>query len=386
MLDFEPSHAERTQDCWVRGDGVPDSLSLLPPSHQPIELKRSGSELPSRVAENLYWLGRSMESAEGQARLLRALVTRVELEGTGGATPVDPAWLRFLGSPTGDLPDGLSVQQRIKHAALGSPAPGNLRHAIRECVRLAQAARDRLSTDAWRLVARMERYLLQAVANNPLHDDDLTDVTSLLNHLVLELVAYGGLMSESMTRTLGWHFLDLGRRIERARRTANLLQATLVQPMQEERPILATLLEVCDSAMTYRTRYLADMRPVPVIDLLLTDEINPRSVAYQLDQVRLHIDALPRDSDAANHDADQRLAEALLQRVLSEDPEVLAEPGPWRVKLADLILFLNEQLPLLDQALTARYLAHTDLPTQFADVAWTRTDQNDETDSGGAAP
>lgn len=378
MLDFEPSQAERTQDCWVIGDGPADTLSLLPASSEPLQLKRSGAELPSRVADNLFWLGRSMEAAESQARLLRALIARIEIDGTRDEVPMDSAWPALLSLLNGDGGGGRSVTQRIKRSVLGSPEPGNLRQAIRECVRLAQSVRDRISVDAWRLVARMERYVLRAAATNPLDDDDLTDAASLLNHLVLELVAFGGLMSESMTRTLGWRFLDLGRRMERARRTAELLQATMVDPLTEERPMLATLLEVCDSAMTYRTRYLADLRPVPVIDLLLTDDINPRSVAYQFRRVLMHIDELPHDPEHASRDADQRLALSLLDTVLTADPSELAERTPQREKLDAMLTGLLDHLPAVDQALTARYLAHTELPKQF-----TAIEPTGEYDAGG---
>ncbi len=368
MLDFEPSHAERTQDCWVTAEGQADTLSLLAPSHQPVELKRSGSELPSRVADNLYWLGRSMEAAENRARLLRALIMRVEMDGTRAEVPMDQDWARLLNLLDDEELPKASTHQRIKRAVLDTPRPGNMRHAIRECVRLAQSVRDRLSLDAWRLVARMERYLLQAVATNPIQDDDLTDVSALLNHLVLELVAYGGLMSESMTRTLGWRFLDLGRRTERAQRTVDLLEATLIKPMDEERPMLSTLLDICDSAMTYRTRYLAEMRPEPVIDLLLTDDINPRSVAYQLKLIRKHISKLPHDPGLPESDADLVLSQSLLDQVRSADPNFMAVRSPNRVNLDRLIKEINEQLPILDQALTARYLAHTELPKQFTGI------------------
>ena len=368
MLDFEPSNAERTQDCWVIGAGPVDTLSLLPASSTPIELKRSGTELPSRVADNLYWLGRSMEAAEAQARLLRGLVNRLELERARDTGMLDEGWLSLLTLLGDSAEPAVSTPVRIKRAILSAPKPGNLRFAIRECVRLAQSVRDRMSVDSWRLVARMERYLLRAAATNAVDDEDLADVASLLNHLVLELVGFGGLMSESMTRTLGWRFLDLGRRIERAWRTAELLRMTLTDPLSEERPMLTALLEICDSAMTYRTRYLADLRPVAVIDLLVTDDINPRSIAFQLEQLRGHIDALPHDPTHATRDTEQRLALSLLDAVLTADPAQLALAGPVRESLDALLAHLLDQLPVIDQALSARYLVHTELPKQFAAI------------------
>jgi uncharacterized alpha-E superfamily protein len=313
-----------------------------------------------------------MEAAEARARLLRGLIARLELESARDTGMLDDGWLSLLGLLGDDAEPAVSTPMRLKRAVLSTPKPGNLRHAIRECVRLAQSVRDRISVDAWRLVARMERYLLQAAATNPMDDDDLTDVAALLNHLVLELVGFGGLMSESMTRTLGWRFLDLGRRMERARRTAELLRATLVDPQGEERPMLAVVLEICDSAMTYRTRYLADLRPVPAIDLLVTDDSNPRSIAYQLEQVRGHVAALPRVPTRDANDADRRLTGSLLDAVVAADAEILSQATPSRAALDAVLGRLLDQLPAVDQALTARYLAHTELPKQFATIEPTR--------------
>jgi len=370
MLDFEPSQAERTQDCWVTGTGPPDTLTLLPPSNRPIALKRGGAELPSRVADNLYWLGRSMEAAEGQSRLLRVLISRMELESSRDTVMLgEQGWSSLLSVLVGSEADPeLSLPIQIKQTVLGAPQPGNLRHAIRECVRLAQLVRDRISVDAWRVVARMERYLLQATATNDPKNEDLSDISTLLNHLVLELVAFGGLMSESMTRTLGWRFLDLGRRMERARRTAELLQQTLVTPSAEEQPMLETVLEVCDSLMTYRNRYLADMRSAPVIDLLITDEINPRSIAYQLYRIDGHIADILLETGQPDTGGEKQRASELRRQIQSADTAILGSDEQTRTALDALLASLLEQLPQIDQALTAKYLAHTELPKQFTAI------------------
>ncbi len=409
-LDYAPSADERTQDCWVHASGAVDRTTLLPPVDGPIALTRSGAELPSRVAENLYWLGRSIEQAEGRARLLRGLVTRLDLDvgvdaglddagldaelaaapvpdsATAGATPAgDAVWSRLLAlvepkqeaDPVGEQVAATnSVRGRDRASALWSRAwgaaldpPGgmNLRQAVSECVRLAQAVRDRLSVDAWRLVSRTDRDLTRA-GEAGTGAADGADLEGLLHHVVLELVAFGGLMSESMTRTLGWRFLDLGRRIERAIQTAELIRVVAGTPGTDEREALEAALEVCDSGMTYRSRYLADLRLVPALDLLLSDEINPRSVAYQLVRIEQHVNALPRgaDTDVAR-DPEHDAALALLDAVRAAEPGALVQ-GPAdapRRPLVDLLERVATELPKIDAALAARYLVHAEPPRAF---------------------
>ena len=123
----------------------------------------------------------------------------------------------------------------------------------------------------------------------------LSDVLDLLEELVISLAAFGGLAMESMTRGPGWRFLDMGRRLERAAHTASLLDSTLTTVAGSEGPLLEALLEIADSSMTYRRRYLSSMQTAPVLDLLLADETNPRSLAFQLVALAGHVDHLPHD-------------------------------------------------------------------------------------------
>ena len=394
-LDTEPGQGERAQDCWVRTDRRIEAVSLLPASESPIVLKRSGAELPSRVADNLYWLGRSIEATEALARLLRCLLARADAEpqaapSTSGPAPDQPAQPTPLQplialiapgyNPASHHTSANPLVDAVFHATLGPPEPGNLRHSVRECVRLAQAVRDRIAIDAWRLMTSIEREVLRAAAHDrsPRKPDAPADLADLLNRLVLDLVAMGGLMSDSMTRTLGWRFMDMGRRVERATHTLRRLAASMIEPADDERPVLDALLEVCDSNMTYRARYLADLRPVPVLDLLLTDEINPRSVAFQLMHIDDHVNALPRGQVAASaaapapalRDADQRVSLELLTAVRLADPYALTylQVGKRRESLDQLVARLRDRLPEIEHEITARYLVHTTAARQFVAV------------------
>ena len=143
----------------------------------------------------------------------------------------------------------------------------------------ASVVRDRISIDSWRIVNQIDLDLLFPW---PPERARLGEVLLLLNQMLSLLAAFSGLGTESMTRGPGWRFLDMGRRLERAQHTLRLLRRTLVVGTGDLIPLLEALLEVADSSMTYRYRYLTTLQLAPVLDLLLADETNPRSVGFQL--------------------------------------------------------------------------------------------------------
>ncbi len=115
-----------------------------------------------------------------------------------------------------------------------------------------------------------------------------------LDRVIMWPAALGGVVMESMTRGQAWRFLDMGRRVERALNLVLTLRAALARTSDREAPLLESVLDVADSGMTYRRRYLASLHVVPVIDLLVTDDSNPRSVIFQLESLAEHLPQLPR--------------------------------------------------------------------------------------------
>jgi uncharacterized alpha-E superfamily protein len=120
---------------------------------------------------------------------------------------------------------------------------------------------------------------------------------ALLNHTIMELAAFSGMEMENMTRGNGWRFLDIGRRLERSVNLVNLVRAALSATGASD-AVLEPLLEIADSSMTYRRRYYAQAQLAPVLDLLLADDGNPRSLAFQVNAMAAHIDRLPRPASA----------------------------------------------------------------------------------------
>ena len=389
VLDQTMTAGERSQDLWVLSDGpVDESSLLLPPGHS-VVLRRSGAELPSRVADNLFWLGRYVERAEFSCRLLRTLLSLltserseqrsedVMLRAAVEAGQLDPDYI--VDGLRQQLPD---VLEALPAAMFDRRLPMSLRSTIDEVFRLGSIVRDRIALDMWRIIHRLndacqqpKPELTEPIAHDESEDEyddhlslDAADVSGILDDLVTELVAFSGLAGESMTRTLGWRFLDLGRRLERARQTALLIRTTLGQVSADEPPQLEAVLRTLDSIMTYRSRYMVALHSEAVLDLLLTDDTNPRSLVFQLDRIAQHVDRLPRDATSAVLASEQRLARSMRHNVAMADVFELAlvdadGERPALVRLTDRIL---ANLPKLADDISGRFLIHAGLQRHYS--------------------
>src|SRR5262249_7323509 len=155
--------------------------------------------------------------------------------------------------------------------------------------------------------------------------------------------AFSGLAIENMTRGHGWRFLDMGRRLERGVQTVKLVRYGLGFDALPGDPELATVLEIADSTLTYRSRYLNAMQPDLVLDLLLLDAGNPRSVAFQVSKLRKHVDRLPESHPASGHPKEARLALSMLTSIqLAEASELIHADEDGR--LAELDQFTERLL------------------------------------------
>ena len=127
-----------------------------------------------------------------------------------------------------------------------------------------------------------------------------------------QALTFSGQAMDGMTRDKGWRFLDMGRRLERAADLSDLIRYALVRPVPDEDARLHALLEVANSAMTYRSRYVFGPDPAPVLDLLLADEANPRSVAFQLATLYQHVRGLPAKREPPTKE--QRIVDGVVLR------------------------------------------------------------------------
>jgi len=353
------------KDLWVRSEGPVGHFSLLPPAAHSVELSRGGADLPSRSADNLFWLGRYAERAEAMARLARHLLGRLADVGDAGVasspSPALPTMFDVLAQATLAEPLSLAQDQPmawLAGALCSSTPPGSLANTLRASFRSAAAVRDRLSADTFRVLGALGDEVLRAERLSTEHS--LGTLTAFLDRVITSLSALSGLAMESMTRGHGWRFLDMGRRLERALQGLSLLRAAFASGAERDGALLETLLTVADSSITYRRRYLAGLHPAAVVDLLLVDDSNPRAVLFQIEAVREHLVHLPRDPTQARLRPEERLALAALTRLQLLDviPACHAQGDSTRPALYEILGEIADELTLLSDQLCGGYLNH----------------------------
>tara|TARA_R110002095_G_scaffold152237_1_gene131907 strand:+ start:53895 stop:56411 length:2517 start_codon:yes stop_codon:yes gene_type:complete len=375
-LEVSIRKGEGSKDAWVLADSPVEHVTLLKEQGRTITLRRSGSELPSRAADNIFWLGRQLERAEALARVLRGAVNRMSGETRSTSDIEVPVLLRCLADQGQIEPDYAIDKMRnlmppIEHVlptcVFDKTQSSSLRSVIDELFRLGSIVRDRISLDTWRIIRRIDKGFLPerfGVTN-------LADVLTKTDDLITELSAFSGIVMESMTRTQAFRFLELGRRVERSFQIISLVKNCFIPMPEAQGPIYETVLEVADSLMTYRSRYLANLQLPAVLDLLLTDETNPRSLVFQFMQLSKHVERLPRNHEQPDYTAEQRLAMTLLHSVRMLDIQEVAEThslGDYE-PLERLIETWEFQLPKLSEAISHRYLVHAVPSHQLSDIS-----------------
>lgn len=197
-----------------------------------------------------------------------------------------------------------------------------------------------------------------------------SDVLSMLNQMILNLSAFSGLAMESMTRGPGWRFLDMGRRFERSMYTVSLLRSMLLTVNSDEEKVLDVLLEIADSSMTYRNRYLTSLQLPPLVDLLISDETNLRFLAFQLVGLADHVEQLPREQREPLMTLEQRtvLAALTYTRLRDIDALCIVEKDGTRKQLDRMLGRLSTQLRILSEVITHKYLVHAGPAWQMAEI------------------
>lgn len=366
-LDLSLLTGEGSKDTWVYSEGPVEKVSLLRPKRDALEIRRGGVDLPSRAAEDFFWLGRNTVRAEVLGRLVRSLVLRLTGEDDSEDIPELAVLLRALAS-LGQIEPGFVVEeirQQLPRIETMLPAMvfdndqmGTLRSTISAVVRQASSVRDLMSIDSWRILRQMDIDFWSDSSA-----DTLLDVLVRVELVLVQLAAYGGYVAETMTRTNAWRFLDLGRRLERALQTVTLVRTALDEEQSDQQATLEALLEVCDGVMTYRSRYFSRVQLAPVLDLLLEDETNPRSVLFQIERCALHVKHLPSSDEAK---VEESLISAMLgilrRKTPSQPAGNLAASDPKQTKW--LLKTIEQTLPKLSDAVSNRYFFHAQ-PTRM---------------------
>ncbi len=281
-----------SKDAWVVWDDPVETFSLLPPRDQPVELRRGRADLPSRVADDLFWMGRYAERAENIARLLRTSLNRVR---RANGAELD-CLIRLHGCfesrhsklPKKQPPTAVELERELISLMSDVRRPDSLISTLKEVYRIGGRVRDRLSSDMMRLIgqlnesAKVEEYML------------CVEYSAVLSGCLELLSAFSGMERENITRGAGWMFISLGRRLERAIYSTRQARELTGSFAGADWTLLELLLEVADSSMTYRSRYYTTLQPTAVLYVLMSDEANPRSLDFQLSHLLDLYSKLPR--------------------------------------------------------------------------------------------
>lgn len=352
------------KDTWVLSSEpeTPSLLSLGSGSTPASAIDDSFGGLAERAAENLFWVGRYAERSESVVRLLRVVHDR-----RTDLTPSDIAGqrsvnivLQALAIATytigrddwvADPPAPDNAEAELFSLACEPRRPGSLAFAVSRLLSAAESVRDQLSIDTWQVTSSLER-LLQTLSTTSPERQDVVQGT--LGSVMQSLLALHGLAGESMVRDAGWHFMEAGRRIERFHHLAMLLRATLADERDPDTDsqVLESVLVASESIVTYRRRYRSRAEVRTLLDLLLADADNPRSLRYQIDRLSEALDALPSPGVEGPLTSAQRLVLQVSTAIRLADTAELAVVDDIGVRDA-LVRFCDDLLAKVEEAALA---------------------------------
>ncbi len=342
------------KDVWFLSEENRDIRGPEPVRLPPLAIRRSAGDLPSRVADDFYWLGRYVERLETQARLCRAGLLR---RARGAPLPREVAELGILiacldavgldTEASGGVLDTLVRDALVEQGALS--------RQLGRAWLLVESLRDRVTPETYSAFAHALRTAKSDLTLPPVGDGARIDaMVHAMGGLTRLATTVAGVAAESMVRGGGWLFLDLGRRMERAWLSSLMLSTVMEQPASRMEGTLRLVLELFDSAITYRSRYMSVLQPAAVLDLVVADTSNPRALCYQFTQAaRLLREAgSPADGLDAAAISLAHGAEALVARVAGA-----TDPQAETALLPEALMALASETAGLSDRISRRFFA-----------------------------
>jgi uncharacterized circularly permuted ATP-grasp superfamily protein/uncharacterized alpha-E superfamily protein len=367
------------KDTWVLAS-EPERAVPVQTSPGQLGAAQQYTGLPSRVVENLFWLGRYAERAEASLRVLRTVfVLRNGAEAfpseslrllLRAVTEVTMTFPGFCGKPEllrDPEPELLAV-------VLDGARAGTVKSCLNSMLNCAEESKELLSSDTLRVINDI-RDVLDGL-DNDLKGGLMSAPEEALDPLVTALMALSGLTQESMTRGVGWRFMEIGRRLERGLQIIGLQRVLLVDELLEAEQsfVLQAMLQVSEVLITYRRRYRARLDVSHALELTLLDTSNPRSLLYQFEQLQDHIENLPQVGISSRElQAEQRsLLEAVTTLRLSHLLELAGanDETHRREQLDQVLGRLLELLCSFGGVISDKYFDHRVSPQQLVRAVW----------------
>ncbi|UYV18259.1 circularly permuted type 2 ATP-grasp protein [Halomonas qaidamensis] len=362
------------KDVWVTASTPQPHVSQLRQARGPVVATRDGTDLPSRVAESLFWLGRYGERLDARARLLReALMRLLEVDQDEIADQLLDELLIALEITTLNEDSENSkpplvgfVQKRAALLAQFDTTDTQALHALfDQLLRNARSVRDHLGDDSWRVINQLRQRV--SSFNSSL---GASAARRACEGLSAQIAAFFGLCNETMPHHYGWRFMDIGRFLDRVLGLLSLLKLTLNAPHSPGLALWEVVLATTDNFTAYRRRYRSELHPEAILDLLLFDETNPRSVGYMLKRLERQMNRLPGNSSPYRN-AERRLliqANAALHLADIDRLSHLTETPEAQEALEQLLDELIEPLTALSDAISHSHFSHVERPRQLVSM------------------
>ncbi len=374
------SAGEFSKDIWVRSDKPVPPVTLLKRMMETPRLRRSTINLPSRAADNLFWLGRYLERFEFAGRQIRKVTERLLSESAN--QPVDDVLPLIMNlAQQGIIEDSYGLRDfcppRTELELLwpklvrNTDQVGGYYGLKDEVYRLGSLVRDRMSEDFWRVISLMKN---TAVAKPSLAESNLSQLLDELNRQVLNSYATSGQIMDGLVHGPTRHFLATGRHLERSRQLMLIIKQYLKSVGETDVLPLVTLLDVCNSLMTYRSRYRSNFALLPVIDLIVTDPGNPHAIIFQFNEMEALFSQFPathRSPQFAPHVDLIRKTLFELESILpTSEQTVLWEP--YQNSLNKVLKNMEPRIKQVSKLLTQNYFVHAGATKQINDITDTK--------------
>jgi uncharacterized circularly permuted ATP-grasp superfamily protein/uncharacterized alpha-E superfamily protein len=344
-----------TADAWVLSS-VPLGETTLLPTPERMQVQRASGVLPSRAADSLFWVGRYVERAEATLRLIRAMINRsAEADDAAAAVIASIAsllavWNAIPPPPyphplAGEGREAALTAQTARLALTRNDLNGSLPYLVGAARSAASVIRDRFSPDAWRAISDLAQMIGTPLPRGPAE----SAITERVEAALRIISSLSGLAQENMSQLAGWRFLELGRRIERALLTCRLVRRFADSDAPDSG--LDVLLELADSQISYRQRYVMIAALAPVIDLVMLDPNNSRSVVFQVDRIETHLGALPQKNSTGRLSPLQQIAASIATPLRTADAN----------KIDDALIVDTERLLMkLSEAISSAYFINNE--------------------------
>jgi uncharacterized circularly permuted ATP-grasp superfamily protein/uncharacterized alpha-E superfamily protein len=335
--------------------------------------------VPSRNAENLYWIGRYAERVLGNARFHRTVMQYVEEANKAfmdNGLNLKQSLLQALTNYTQTYPGfiGKDQEEKIKEpwseltTILFDPScVGSLAFNLNGFIQSIHSVRDYWSIDTWRVIREMEdSWKLAAAAKHKGH----YKTVSAVDAVITSMMAFIGLNRESISREQGWTLLDTGRKIEQSLLLISMLRATLINKNDDtvDYILREAVLKSNENLVTYRFKFRAHLQLPLILDLMLLDSNNPKSLMYQLERLRAYMNQLPRANTSNLLSEHQRMALEALTALQLADKDALSELDEYSNRYLKLEEFLNKMSGFLfniSNAVSKTYFKHAQVQQQL---------------------